>query len=325
MILVTGATGLVGAHLLRRLVNSGQQVRAIYRTAIPSSDISQFVEWVQADILDILAMEEAMRDVEQVYHCAAIVSFRPKQKKHLHHVNVQGTANVVNVALDAGVQKMVFMSSVAALGRIREDVTIDESMNWTPETSNSEYGKSKYLAEMEVWRGIGEGLNAVIVNPVIILGAGDWNSGSTAIFKSAYDEFPWYTSGISGFVDVKDVVSVMMQLMQSDISSQRFIVSGTNMPYRSIFNLIAKGFGKKMPSRKVTPLMAAIVWRLEAIKSWFSGKSPLLTKETAKTAQAKVHFNNTKLLKTLPAFSYTPIEDSIGHICEELKVKYQLP
>jgi len=325
MILVTGATGLVGSHLLRRLVMDGQKVRAIYRSSIPQSAIADQVEWVKADILDIMSLEDAMQGIEQVYHCAAVVSFNPDQKKQLQHVNIQGTANVVNAALDANVQKMVFMSSVAALGRIREDVAIDETMNWTPETSNSEYGKSKYLAEMEVWRGIGEGLNAVIVNPVIILGAGDWSSGSTAIFKSAYDEFPWYTEGVSGFVDVEDVVTSMIGLMKSDISAQRYIVSGANIPYRSVFNLIARGFAKKQPSRKVTPFMAAIVWRLEAVKSWFTKKSPLLTKETARTAQAKVHFNNAKLLKALPSFSYTPVETSISRICGELKIKYQLP
>lgn len=325
MILITGATGLAGAHLLRRLVMNGEKVRAIYRNTIPQNEITGSVEWIKADILDVVALEEAMKNVEQVYHCAAVVSFHPDQKKQLQQVNIQGTANVVNAALDAGVKKMVFMSSVAALGRIREDVAIDETMNWTPETSNSEYGKTKYLAEMEVWRGIGEGLNAVIVNPVIILGAGNWHTGSTAIFKSAYDEFPWYTEGVSGFVDVEDVVTVMTALMQSTVTAQRFIVSGANIPYRSVFNLIAQGFGKKLPSRKVSPLLAAIVWRVEAIKSWFTRKSPLLTKETARTAQAKVSFNNTKLLKALPSFSYTPIETTVRRICSELKVKYQLP
>jgi dihydroflavonol-4-reductase len=325
MILVTGATGLVGSHLLRRLVITGHKVRATYRSSVPSSDTSSSIEWVKADILDVMALAEAMQGVKQVYHCAAVVSFNPDQKKQLHHINIQGTANVVNAALNADVQKMVFMSSVAALGRIREDVAIDETMNWTPETSNSEYGKSKYMAEMEVWRGIGEGLNAVIVNPVIILGAGDWSSGSTAIFKSAYDEFPWYTEGVSGFVDVEDVVTAMTDLMQSNITAQRFIISGANTPYRSIFNLIAQGFGKKLPSRKVTRFMAAIVWRIEAIKSWFTRKLPLLTKETARTAQAKVHFNNEKLLKTLPSFTYTPVEASINRICKELKIKYRLP
>jgi dihydroflavonol-4-reductase len=325
MILVTGATGLVGSHLLQALLNKGEQVRALYRSVIPQIPGTEKIDWVKGDILDILSLEEAMKGVQQVYHCAAVVSFHPSQRKNLHHVNTAGTANVVNASLDAGITKMVFMSSVAALGRIREDVMIDETMNWTPETSNSEYGKSKYMAEMEVWRGIGEGLNAVIVNPVIILGAGDWSSGSTAIFKSAYDEFPWYTEGMSGFVDVMDVVNAMVALMESKISAQRFIISGANLPYRSVFTMIAQAFGKKPPHKKVTAWMAAIVWRLEAIKSRFTGKSPLLTKETAKTARAKVRFNNTKLLEAIPAFQYKPIEESIVRICRELKIKYHLP
>jgi dihydroflavonol-4-reductase len=325
MILVTGATGLVGSHLLQALLNKGEKVRALYRSVIPQIPGSEKIDWFKGDILDVLSLEEAMQDVQQVYHCAAIVSFHPSQRKHLHHVNIEGTANVVNASLDAGISKMVFMSSVAALGRIREDVMIDENMNWTPETSNSEYGKSKYMAEMEVWRGIGEGLNAVIVNPVIILGAGDWSSGSTAIFKSAYDEFPWYTEGMSGFVDVQDVVKAMTALMESDINAQRFIISGANLPYRSVFTMIAQAFGKKPPYKKVTAWMAAIVWRLEAIKSKFTGKSPLLTKETAKTARAKVRFNNEKLLQVIPGFQYTSMEESIQRICRELKMKYRLP
>lgn len=325
MILVTGATGLVGSHLLQALLNKGEKVRALYRSIIPTIPHAEKVDWVKGDILDVLSLEEAMQGVQQVYHCAAVVSFHPSQKKNLHHVNVEGTANVVNAALDAGISKMVFMSSVAALGRIREDVMIDETMNWTPETSNSEYGKSKYMAEMEVWRGIGEGLNAVIVNPVIILGAGDWNSGSTAIFKSAYDEFPWYTEGMSGFVDVQDVVKAMIALMESNITAQRFVISGANLPYRSVFTMIAQAFGKKPPYKKVTAWMAAIVWRLEAIKSKFTGKSPLLTKETAKTARAKVRFNNEKLLQAIPGFQYAAMEQSIARICEELKLKYRLP
>lgn len=325
MILITGATGLVGSHLLQALLNKGENVRALYRSIVPPIPHAEKVDWVKGDILDVLSLEEAMQGVQQVYHCAAVVSFHPSQKKNLHHVNVEGTANVVNAALDAGISKMVFMSSVAALGRIREDVMIDETMNWTPETSNSEYGKSKYMAEMEVWRGIGEGLNAVIVNPVIILGAGDWFSGSTAIFKSAYDEFPWYTEGMSGFVDVSDVVKAMIALMESNITAQRFVISGANLPYRSVFTLIAQAFGKKPPYKKVTSWMAAIVWRLEAIKSKFTGKSPLLTKETAKTARAKVRFNNEKLLQAIPGFQYTAMEQSIARICEELKLKYRLP
>jgi nucleoside-diphosphate-sugar epimerase len=169
-----------------------------------------------------------------------------------------------------------------------------------------------------------EGLNMAIVNPVIILGAGDWNKGSSEIFKSAYNEFPWYTEGVSGFVDVLDVIDAMQLLMDSDISGQRYIISGDNRRYRDIFTLIAKGFNKRPPFRKVTTTLAAIVWRLEAIKALFTGKAPLLTKETAATAQAVVHFNNQKFLEAFPSFKYRTIEATIERTCNELKVLHQL-
>jgi dihydroflavonol-4-reductase len=325
MILVTGAAGLTGTHLVKSLLAQGEKLRALYRSTIPAALNLPGVEWVKGDILDVVSLEESMQDVQEVYHCAAVVSFNPKKKAQLHQVNVEGTANVVNASLDAGIRKMVFMSSVAALGRIRKDgKPIDESMNWSEETSNSEYGKTKYLAEMEVWRGIGEGLNAVMVNPVIILGAGDWERGSAEVFKSAYDEFPWYTSGSGGFVDVLDVVKAMQLLMKSDISGERFILCGLNTTYRDIFTRIANGFGKKPPHRAVTPLLSELVWRLEAIKSKFTGKDPLLTAETAKTAMADVQFDQSKLLQRFPAFSYTSIENSIERICREYREMYNL-
>ena len=324
MILVTGATGLVGSHLIKALVAQGKSVRALYRSEIPSSHELNNVDWFNADILDIVALEEAMIGITQVYHCAAIVSFTAKNKKSLHHTNIEGTANIVNACLNANIEKLLFVSSVAALGRIREDQAINETMNWTEETSNSEYGKSKYLAEIEVWRGMGEGLKVVVVNPVIILGASDWSKGSTAIFKSAYDEFPWYTEGSSGFVDVLDVVEAMILLMESSICDQRFILSGENLPYRDIFTMIANAFHKKAPHKKVTALLAEIVWRFEGIKGRITGKSPLLTKETSITARATVQFDNSKLLKALPQFQYRNMQTSINRICSELKKMYQL-
>jgi nucleoside-diphosphate-sugar epimerase len=329
MIFITGASGLLGASLIETLVNSHDgatdlQIRALYRKQIPSIQFAEKIEWIEGDILDVVVLEEALKGVSEVYHCAAIVSFDPKQKQRMHATNIDGTANVVNTCIDAGIKKLLFVSSVAALGRIREDGPINETMNWSEETSNSEYGKTKYLAEMEVWRGIGEGLDAVIVNPVIILGSGDWNGGSSGIFKSAYNRFPWYTNGASGFVDVKDVTTAMKALMKSDISAQRFIISGHNTPYRTIFNLIADAFKVPRPYKRVTPLLASIVWRLEAVKAFFTGSSPLLTKETTLTAQAVVNFDNTKLLKALPHFSYTPLENTITRVVEELKEKYNL-
>ena len=294
MILVTGGAGLVGKELITQLLSKGEKVTAIYnKTYLPTFN-SPLLQQVQCNILDVVGLEEIMQqhNIQQVYHCAAIVTFNPARKHELFKVNIEGTANVVNAALNAGVKKMLHVSSVAALGRIREKEAINEKMNWTEETSNSNYGQSKYLAEMEVWRGIGEGLDAVMVNPTMIFGDGDWNAGSSQIFKTVYEEFPWYSEGVTGFVDVRDVVKAMIALMESNISSERFIISAEDRSYKDVFNLIAKAFGKKAPHKKVTPLLAQIVWRLEAIKSMFTGKDPLVTKETAKTALAMVHFDN---------------------------------
>ncbi|HVZ25149.1 MAG TPA: NAD-dependent epimerase/dehydratase family protein [Sediminibacterium sp.] len=319
MIVVTGAGGLVGSHLTAELARCGKQVRALYHNSKPAQAMSGSVEWVQADILDVGILDDVLQDATEVYHCAATVSFHPKRKRQMHRVNVTGTAQVVNACLDAGIRKLVHVSSVAALGRIREGQVITEDMKWSEETSNSEYGKTKYLGELEVWRGIGEGLNAVIVNPVIILGAGDWEKGSSEIFHSAYKEFPWYTEGSGGFVYVMDVVRAMMALMDSDISAERFILSGENMAYREVFNLIAAAFGKQKPHRKITPLMAALVWRWEAFLSLFTGKDPMLTRETAATALAQVSFDNSRLLRAIPGFSYTPIRSAIPVICNALQ------
>ncbi|MBC7687207.1 MAG: NAD-dependent epimerase/dehydratase family protein [Aquabacterium sp.] len=321
MILVTGGAGLVGSQLIRSLLSAGCRVRAIFnKTPLPFFNEGQ-VEQYPCSILDVVGLEEVMQGVDEVYHCAAIVSYDPARKHELFTINVEGTINVVNAALNTGVKKLVHVSSVAALGRIKENVPVNENINWSEETSNSNYGRSKYLSELEVWRGIGEGLNAVIVNPVIILGDGDWNSGSSQIFKSMYNEFPWYTEGISGFVDVRDVAGAMIGLMQSNISSERFIISAENRSYHEIFDLIADGFGKKKPAKKVTPFIAAMVWRLEGLKKIFTGKSPLLTKETAAAAQASVTFDNKKLLQFLPGFKYRSIEETIEYTCGMMEKK----
>lgn len=322
-ILVTGGAGLVGNELIHQLLRAGFHVKAIYNRT-PISINHPNLETDQCDILDVVKLEEVMEGITHVYHCAALVSFDPKEKYTLLKLNVEGTANVVNACIDAGVIKLVHVSSVAALGRIRVGEKVTEKMNWTEETSNSTYGKSKYLGEMEVWRGIGEGLQAVIVNPSIIIGGDDWETGSSAIFKNVYNEFPWYTEGISGFVDVRDVARAMILLMNSDISEQRFILNGKNVPYKEIFFSIARCFNKKLPHRRVSPLLAEIVWRMESLKTMFTGKKHLLTKETARTAQAKVYFDNSKLLEALPGFKYTSIEDAINHTCEAMKKKYHL-
>ena len=318
MILVTGGTGLVGAELIKQLTAQGKIVKAVYRKTIPGN--SAFagpgtVHWVKGDINDILSLEEAMKDVEYVYHCAAVVSFNPKKKEELFHTNVEGTANVVNACLTAGVKKLLHVSSVAALGRIRKRETITEETQWSEETNNSAYGKSKYYAELEVFRGIAEGLKAVLVNPVIILGHANWNDGSSALFKKAYDEFPWYTHGVTGFVDVRDVATAMIRLMDSDISGEKFILSAENRSYKNMLTMAANGFNKKPPHREAKKWMGEIIWRLDKLKSLFTGSNPLLTKETSRTSRAKVFFDNSKILKALPGFYFRRMEDTVKETC----------
>lgn len=319
MILVTGASGLLGTELVKQLLDKGHTVKALYNSTALSIKEHPALIPVCCNILDIPALEEAMDGVDEVYHCAALVSFHPGDVSRLYKVNVEGTANVVNAAIDAGVDKFMFVSSVAALGRIREGVMINEDMQWTKETSNSRYGQSKYLAELEVWRGMAEGLRAAVVNPSIILGPGKMDAGSTKIFESVYNEFPWYTEGTTGFVDVRDVASAMIMLMEKNIFSRRFIVSAENASYGRVFSLIAGFFGKKAPHRKVTPFLASVVWRLEKLKAMFSGSKPLITKETTLTALAKVQYDNGKLKNMLPEFAYRNLEDTLKDTCHALK------
>jgi dihydroflavonol-4-reductase len=320
MVLVTGGSGLLGGYLLRELLREGEKVKALYRTRYSSlltEEELNAIDWIKGDIFDVVLLEELCRECSEVYHCAGMVSFNPSRKDEMMKINVQGTANVVNASIAGNVKKLVHVSSVSALGRKRDGMTVTEESRWSEENNLSNYGKSKHLAEVEVWRGISEGLNAVIVNPTIILGVGDWNDSSASTFKNAYQEFPWYTKGISGFVYATDVARAMIALMRSDISEERFIITAENLPYREIFNMMAKNFSKKPPHRAASKILAALVWRLERLKSLFTGIDPLLTKETAETARMKVYYDGSKFRRSLPGFSYMPIDEAIAECCRE--------
>ena len=320
---VTGGSGMLGSHLVQHLVAKNIPVKALYRSSVPTFEGSEKVDWIQGDILDILLLEAAMADVSTVYHCAALVSFNPAKRNLLFKTNVEGTTNVVNAALQTGVHKLCHVSSVAALGNPVGTV-IDETNVWNTADVKSNYAHSKYLAEIEVWRGIGEGLQAVIVNPSVILGAGNWEHGSSKIFQTVYKEFPWFTEGVTGFVDVEDVVKAMVELTNSPIINERFILSAENRTYKDLFSTIAKSFGKNPPHKKVTPFMANLVRRLEYFKSLFSNEEPLLTKETAEAALMIINYRNEKLIHFLPAFAYTKIDTTIERVCNELKLQYNL-
>jgi len=315
MILITGASGFLGRHLVRQLSSQGLQVRALYHTHAPDSELANLpgISWMQCDLLDIFAVEEAMKDVTEVYHCAAIVTFDPEKKDEMLHFNPTGTEHIVNQALEQGIRKMVYVSSIAALGRAA-DLTkeITEEEEWNESKNNSVYAVSKFLAEMEVWRGIGEGLNAVIVNPGIILGAGHNTDLSAQLMKVVYKEFPFYSRGVNSWVDVKDVIDVMVMLMASDITAERYILNGGNHSYKEIFTLMAAALGKKPPHIYATPFMTSIAWRLSAMRSALTGKRSIITRETVKNSNAVCYYNNEKLLKTFPKFKYRSISTTIA-------------
>jgi len=300
-------------------MQNGYRVRAIRRSQkttsfIPAAFFNK-VEWIDGDILDTNVLETAMEGVDAVIHSAAIVSFTGDERRQMFKTNIEGTANVVNAALLKNIQRMVHVSSVAALGRTSNGETVTEKKQWEDNAINTNYAISKYNGELEVWRGIGEGLNAVIVNPSTILGYGDWNNSSCAIFKNAYQEFPWYSNGINGFVAVEDAARAIVLLMESGISNERFIINAENWSFRQVFNSMADAFGKKRPHREATPLLSSIAWRLEKVKTFFSGKATLLTKESARIAQTTTYFDNSKLSSALPGFSFTPLDKCIKSAC----------
>lgn len=326
MILVTGGSGFLGGHLVRELSHRGERVRALYNTRQPGGDIAVLpgVEWMQADLLDIFDVEAAMKDVDDVYHCAAKVSFDPRRRDEMLHFNPESTANIVNQAVEQGIRKLVYVSSVAALGRSGHmNKETDEEQEWGESGYNSAYGISKYLAENEVWRGVGEGLCAAIVCPSLILGPGDWSSGSPQIMTVVDKEFPFYTGGVNGWVGVADVVNAMMLLMASDIEGERFIVSEGNHAYREIFTMMANALGKKPPRIRATPAMTGIIWRANAVWSRITGANPVITRETASTAHSISMYNNSKLLQVLDGFRYTPIEQCVAEMAAAFKATHK--
>lgn len=320
MVLVTGGTGFLGAYIIRELLSKGHPVRALRRSArLPAfmdPAVFQQVEWVEGDVLDVISLQDAMQGVQRVIHSAAMVSFLKKDRKMMYQVNVEGTANVVNMALEQGVQKLVHISSVAALGRTATGGEVDEEKKWEDTKVNTHYARSKHKAELEAWRGMAEGMDTVILNPSTILGYGDWHSSSCAIFRNIYNGFKWYTPGVNGFVDVEDVARAAVLMMENGIKEQRFIVNGDNWAFRQLQDTIADGFGKPRPLRQATPFILGLAWRLERFKSFFSRSKPLLTRESAKVACSKTYFANQKIREALPGFSFTTLEESIRKACK---------
>lgn len=330
MILVTGGTGLVGSHLLYQLVNNNEQVKAIYRNKkkleIVKKVFSYYSEnseilfnkitWIQADLLDIPALSEAFIDISHVYHCAAFVSFEPNKYHLLRKTNIDGTANIVNLCIANNVEKLCYVSSVATLGKASLGKTIDENTYWNPEADNSVYGITKYGAEIEVWRGTQEGLNAVIVNPGVIIGGGIWNHGSGFIFKKVYKGLSYYTKGHVGYVGVSDVVSIMTKLMKSDIINERFILVSENLSYKTFLSLVAKHLNVQPPTKKASDFLLQIGWRLDWLYSKITRKRRSLSKQLAHTLTSKSIYTNAKIVDALN-YNFSAIEDEILKVAKQ--------
>lgn len=338
MILVTGGTGLIGSHLLLQLVKDGKSLRALRHSPASSEKVKELfsfydplnadrlfqqIQWVDGDILDVMSLEKIMEDIRYVYHCAALVSFHPSATQRLFKVNVEGTANVVNACLHHQIEKLCYVSSVAAFSRSNENTAVDETCFWKASPENSDYSISKYTAENEVWRGVEEGLNAVIVNPSVVLGPADWSNGSAGLFAKAVKGLKFCTEGVTGFVDVRDVVKIMIQLMESPISAQRFLLNSENISYFEFYSLANACFGNKPPSIKAGKWMSEIAWRAEKLRAALTQTQPLITKTTAKAANRKVIYSNAKIKKSI-AIDFIPVAQSIRDTGEILKKKYKL-
>ncbi len=319
-ILVTGGTGFIGAYLLHYLVRQGyDNIRATKRPQSPMTlvrPIADRIEWIDADLLDVADLALAMKGVCKVYHAAAVVSFNGADAKMMRQVNVEGTANVVNLALEEGVEKLLHVSSIAALGTPKNGSLISEEAKWEPGHQGTNYGLTKHLAEMEVWRGMAEGLRVVVVNPANVLGSGFWvGRASTAqLFYTIWQGLKFYPVGSTGWVDVRDVVRFMVRLMESNIEGERYILSAENRDFKWVFERIATAIGKPAPSIAAGFFLREMAWRAAWLQSKLIGSAPLITKETVRASASVKAYDHSKSLSVFEDFKYTLVENTLNEM-----------
>ena len=330
MILVTGGTGLVGSHLLFELVKKGHKVRATYRSkkkidatkhvftyyTTQVDELFSQIEWVEAHLNDIPALTKAFKDVTKVYHCAALVSFDPNDYYALRRINIEGTANIVNLCLTHNIEKLCYVSSIAAIGQGELNETIiTENTNWIPDDDHSVYAITKYGAEIEVWRGVNEGLDTVIVNPGFIFGPGFWKTSSGSLFKKIHKGLSHYTTGITGYVDITDVIAAMMQLMESSIKNERYILISKNISFKEFVLKAAHSLNVKPPEKEALDWHLQVAWRLDWLNYFVMRKRRKLTKQLASNLSKKFNYSNKKIISDLK-LKFKPIDESISQTCQ---------
>ena len=338
MILVTGGTGLVGSHLLYELAGKKEKLRAIMR---PSSDIGKVrkvfgyysdkaeadalfnrIEWVTADINDIPALNSAFKNITEVYHSAALVSFDPSDEKKLRKINIEGTANIVNLCIANKIKKLCYVSSVAAIGSAQDNSKPDETSKWNPDENHNDYAISKYGAEIEVWRSTQEGVDAVIVNPGVIIGPGFWKSGTGKIFSKIDKGLNYHFPKVTGFVGVKDVVKSMTALMNSSIKNEQFIIVSENLSFETLLKETATYMDKPKPTKKLQKWMIALGWIIQKTGSWF-GRKRQITRDAINGLYAETYFDNTKVKEKLN-FNFTPMSQVLKETANLYKIDKKL-
>jgi nucleoside-diphosphate-sugar epimerase len=319
--------------LLVRLVQENEPIKATYRTlesiektkkvfsyyTHTTKDLFTNIEWIQADITDVPSMTPAFKDVKKVYHCAAVISFDPADYRTMRKVNIHGTAIITNLSIDAKVEKLCFVSSIATIGDDPKKEFANEENDWGGNEKNNGYAITKFGAETEVWRASQEGVDVIIVNPGVILGSGFWDSGSGKMFPQIHKGFQFYSNGVTGFVGVKDVVGCMVQLMQSNCKNQRFILVSENKSFKEVLFSIAECFGKKKPTRCVQPWQASLFWRWDWLVSKITSRKIRMSKYTAKTLFRKTYYSSEKCKKQLEV-TFKSVEEVVKQVSKEYLV-----
>ena len=320
MILLTGATGIVGHFIAQQLLSEGHPVRALKRSQSNTERLGQHqgLEWVEGDVEDIPSLQKAFAGVEYVVHCAAIVSFHQEDKKRMMEVNVEGTANMINLAIENKVRKFVHISSVAALGRKEGSPVIDEKTKWEESKNNTNYAESKYLGELEVWRGQEEGLATVILNPSIVLGPGDWHSSSMHVFKYVNQERIFYPVGEMNFVDVRDVANIACKMLFNDKSGERFILNAGMASYKKVFGYISEHLNKPRPRYRVSYALLTFAYVFDMLRSFMTRQKSIITKESLRLSKMSFMFSNDKITRDMQ-YTFRTLEESVAWTCQELK------
>lgn len=319
MILLTGATGFVGEHTLQQLLDKGYAVRAMYRNAALKGGHGQLrqlnhpaIDWQQGELQDIFRLDELLEGVDTVFHTAAFISYDPRFRQQLFDTNIRGTANLVNACLQAGVKRLVYVSSIAALGDAAEPgQLIDEKASWKTDKSHSNYAISKFMAENEVWRGMEEGLEVIVVNPSVILGPGKVASGSNQLFRKIAEGMRFSSPGGTGFVDVRDVARAMIDLHEANLVNKRWVLNHLNLPFAKLFGDMARELNVAAPAITPPLWLAEVGWRLNMLWARLSGKQAFITRETVMSAYRTRKFGGDAITEALPTFSYTPWQETL--------------